>query len=150
MRIVRLTACALVMLAAAACDRAPPRALVESRCLPLDRRQPVSMSIAAPADGTVRIGIEPRGIAIVVRAASSAASEPAASPLDRLGLVTLVEPARAGEAVQLRVESRDWPDIRGEICVDAQLIARSDTKRVRAERAFASAGAATFRSEGVV
>ena len=143
-RIVRLTAIALSMLAAAACDRAPPRALVESKCLTLDRQHPASMSITAPADGIVVIGIEPRGIAILARSASSAASA-ATSPVDRLGLVTLVEPVRTGEVVQLRVESRDWPEIRGEVCVQADLLA--DRARTRAARAFAKAGQATFRRE---
>lgn len=146
MRTVRLTGCALAMLAAAACDRSPPRVLVEGKCLTLDRRHPAVMSIAAPEDGTVSIGIEPHGIAILARAGSSPASA-ATSPVDRLGLVTLVEAVRAGEVVQLRVDSRDWPDIRGEVCIRADLLAGSARTRTRADRAFAQAGAATLRRE---
>jgi CHAT domain-containing protein len=146
MRIVQLTACALLSLAAA-CERTPPRALGEQQCLTVDRRHPVSLSFTAPADGTVSIAIEPRGIAIVARAASAVASAPAASPVDRLGPVRLVETVRAGETVQLRVESRDWPEIRGEVCVQADLLARSDRARTRAERAFAQAGEATLRRQ---
>jgi CHAT domain-containing protein/tetratricopeptide (TPR) repeat protein len=144
MRIVRLAVCVLLSLAAA-CERTPPRALGEERCLTVDRQHPASLTFTAPADGTVSIGIEPRGIAIVARAASSAPSLPATSPVERLGMVRLVETVRAGEVVRLHVESRDWPGIRGEVCVQADLLARADRTRTRAERAFAKGGEATLR-----
>ncbi len=46
----------------------------------------------------------------------------------------------------LRVEARDSPDIEGSVCVSVAQLAPSDTARMRAERAFASAGAADFRT----
>jgi CHAT domain-containing protein len=146
MRIVPLTACALLALAAAACDRAP-RVVAERECVALDRGHPLSLSVSAPDSGTLRIGVEPRGIAIKASVLSSKRPVTAASPVDRLGLVTLVERVRTGDSVRLRVESRDWSGIRGEVCVSAHLLSRWDTARTRAERAFADAGAATQRRE---
>ncbi|MGH8287058.1 MAG: hypothetical protein ACRETT_15015, partial [Steroidobacteraceae bacterium] len=102
------------------------------------------MPIRTPAAGTLRVAIEPHGIAVVASiAAASGLPARATSPVDRLGLITLLAPVRPDETVELRIESRDWHEIRADACVTADLLPRAAAERTRAERAFASGGLAT-------
>ncbi len=94
----------------------------------------------------LRIRIQERGVAIVATLGADAASA-AESPVDRLGSIHLVTPTTRGQSHLVTVTAEDSPDITGEYCVHADLIADSDGERLAAERAFASAGRATHNHE---
>ena len=70
-----------------------------------------------------------------------------ASPIDRLGTVVLAANVRRAGHAEVEVHVEDSPDIRGEICVSADLIPSSDTLRIQAELAFAAAGRATWATD---
>lgn len=148
MRIARITSLSVLALATVGCDVPPPRSVVARHCVAIDGSQPLSLPIVAPANGSMRIGVEPHGIAVVASIpATSGIVVHATSPVERLGLITLVAPVRVGDTLALRIESRDWREIRAKVCVDAELLHRSDVARTRAERAFAAAGEATHRRD---
>ncbi|MGH8308653.1 MAG: hypothetical protein ACRETX_02530, partial [Steroidobacteraceae bacterium] len=143
MRIARITILGLLAIAAGGCHTPPPRSIL-TQCVTVDGTQPATVPIPAPAAGTMRIAVEPRGIAVVASIqTASGVPAPATSPVDRLGLIALVVPVRAGDTIALRIESRDSREIRADVCVGAELLHRSDVARTRAERAFAAAGHAT-------
>jgi CHAT domain-containing protein/tetratricopeptide (TPR) repeat protein len=108
----------------------------------------MTLAIVTPAPGTLRVAAQPRGISITVSVVKAGGVPAlAASPVDRLGLVTVATEASAGDAIRVRVASRDSQAIHGEVCIDAEMPARADVKRVRAERAFGAAGQATARRD---
>jgi CHAT domain-containing protein len=109
--------------------------LAES-CSPFGGAQPTQLQVVPPVSGALRVAITQRGISVV----ASSGAVTARSPVDRYGLVTLVVDARRNQPVPVTVATRDSPDVTGEICVAADLLPAGDTKRLRAERAFAAAG----------
>ena len=64
----------------------------------------------------------------------------ARSQVDRLGVITFVEQATAGENITVNVESRDSPDITGRVCISIAALPATNSAQLRAEIAFASAG----------
>ena len=143
MRIARITSLSVLALATVGCDGPPPRSILAAQCMTVGGK-PVTVPIRTPAAGTLRIAIEPHGIAVVASiTTASGLPARATSPVDRLGLITLLAPVRPGETLELRIESRDWREIRADACVTADLLPRAAAERTRAERAFASGGLAT-------
>jgi CHAT domain-containing protein len=129
---------------AAAASR--PQPVAARQCLPIDSSHPVASTFAAPADGLLRVELEERGISTVSLVNDVAASA-AAAPIDRLGTVVLAAKVHRGERTKVAVRVDDSPDVRGEICVSAELIAPDDILRTQAELDFAAGGRATRATE---
>ena len=118
------------------------QSVLARNCLPIDASHGVKLRLTSPADGTLRIEIEERGISTVSLLNDVAASA-SASPVDRLGTVVLTANARRSERVDVEVRAEDSMDIRGDVCVAADFIPPADTLRRQAETEFAAAGRAT-------
>lgn len=111
-------------------------------CRSLDSSRELALQIIPPADGLLRIEIEERGISTVSSLSDRRATE-SASPIDRLGTITLAADARKGAATEVRVHAEDSPDVRGDVCISADVIERSDSPARQAVLALAAAGQAT-------
>jgi CHAT domain-containing protein/tetratricopeptide (TPR) repeat protein len=98
-----------------------------------------NLSILSPDAGTLRLRIEERGVSVVATLDADPASA-AESPVERLGTIQLVAYTQHGQHHSVTVEAQDSPDISGEFCIRADLIAGSG---VSADTAFAAAGRAT-------
>jgi CHAT domain-containing protein/tetratricopeptide (TPR) repeat protein len=105
-----------------------------------------NVSILSPNEGTLRLRVEERGISAVVTLDGDLGTA-AESPVERLGTVDLVTYTQRGQHHSVTVQAQDSPDITGEFCVRADLIAISDHNRVSAETAFATAARATHRHD---
>lgn len=101
-----------------------------------------TVSVQAPDDGTLRFQIQERGISVVASLDGDSGSA-AESPVERLGTIELVAPAKRGDSHLISVKANDSPDITAEVCVRSDLIAVSDVARTSAATAFANAGRAT-------
>jgi CHAT domain-containing protein len=138
------------------------QSVLARRCLPTDASHDVSLSLTSPADGLLRVEIEERGISTVsffsdgapdtatsgmAGAAASGTTgvgvNASTSPIERLGAVVLTRNIRRSEHAEVEVRVEDSRDIRGEVCISADLIPLSNSVRVRAELDFAAAGRAT-------
>jgi CHAT domain-containing protein/tetratricopeptide (TPR) repeat protein len=115
-------------------------------CRTIDTSHELALQLAAPADGVLRVEVAERGIS-TVSLLNDAEQSASASPIDRLGTVVLTANIRHGERAEVKVRVADSPDIRGVVCVAADLIAPSETTRIRAEADFAAAGRATRASD---
>lgn len=100
----------------------------------------------SPDDGILRFRIEERGVSVVATLDADPGSA-AESPVERLGTIRLVTPTHRGQRHSITVRAQDSPDISGEFCVSADLIASSDRAHLSAERAFATAGQGTHRHD---
>ena len=101
-----------------------------------------SVRVQAPDDGTLRFRIQEHGISVVATLDGDTATA-GESPVERLGTIELVAPAKRGDSHLISVKANDSPDITAEVCVRADLIAVSDVARTSAATAFANAGRAT-------
>lgn len=140
---LRASACLLscVMAALVGCG-APeaPRVVLAESCRTLGGSQPVTLSIASPASGLLRVGIEQRGISVLATLQGEHASS-AISPIARFGVISFARPLNEARTLTLHVESRDSPEVTGDVCLSAELVP-ADERRQRAELAFDAAGAA--------
>jgi len=107
------------------------------QCLPVSGSAPARLSATVPADGLLRVLARPDGISIF----AVLGNDRARSPIDRYGAISFVRPVRSGETVTVTAESRDSPEIVGEACVSMDLLPADDSASIRAEQAFAAAGA---------
>jgi CHAT domain-containing protein/tetratricopeptide (TPR) repeat protein len=112
------------------------------QCLAIDSAHPVVLHFTAPAHGLLRIEVEERGIS-TVSVLNDVAATASASPIDRLGTVVLAAKVRRAEPAKVDVHVDDSPDVRGEVCVSAELIAPAASARAQAEIDFAAGGRAT-------
>jgi CHAT domain-containing protein len=113
-----------------------PLRVAGPQCLPLTGAMPAQLNGIAPADGLTLIVAEPRGISIT----ASLDGRRTRSPVDRYGVVTFVRHSRSGEQLTLSVETRDSPQIFGEVCVSMAQLPAADAASIRAEQYFAAAG----------
>jgi CHAT domain-containing protein/tetratricopeptide (TPR) repeat protein len=111
------------------------------RCLPISGTQEAALNIAAPADGTLRIHIEERGISTVATLDDDSTTA-SASPVDRFGTIVLTAVTGRSQIRRVRVRVDDSQDIPGQVCVSADLIPASERVLGEAEREFAIAGRA--------
>ena len=111
-------------------------------CRGIDSSHPVVLQLTSPANGLLRVEVEERGISTVSILNDIAASA-AASPIDRLGTVVLAAQVRRAERAKVDVHVDDSPDVGGEVCIAAELIAPADSARAQAEIDFAAGGRAT-------
>ena len=125
-------------------------------CSTLDSSHPLNLPLVAPADGMLRVMVEERGISTVsflhdpVKTGDPLPAEPAnaaASPIDRLGTVVLTRDVHRSEHVAVEVRVDDSHDIRGRVCVSANLISPADSKRIKAERDLDAAGRASHATD---
>jgi CHAT domain-containing protein len=99
-------------------------------------------AVTSPADGTLRVSIEERGISVIATLDGDPRSA-AESPVERLGSIQLASDTQRGQRHTVRIRAEDSPDITAEYCARADLIASGDSVRLSAEKAFAAAGQAT-------
>jgi len=111
-------------------------------CMQVGGSRESTVRVQAPDDGTLRLRIQEHGISVVASldGDSGTAGE---SPVERLGTIELVAPVKRGDNHFVNVKANDSPDITGEFCVRADLIAVSDHARMSAATSFANAGRAT-------
>jgi CHAT domain-containing protein len=140
----------ILVLAAAltACSRHPQPDVVVlvKRCEAISGSQPFETELTAPRTGLLTFAVEQRGISSTVTFRDGDTTTSADSPVERYGLITLARHAGADGRIVARVESRDSPDIVGEVCLSAKLI-DDHARSARAERAYAAAGVATRARE---
>jgi CHAT domain-containing protein len=115
-------------------------------CRAIDSSHATEVQLISPAEGMLRVEVQEHGIATfsflndgTPRAAASAS----ASPVARLGTIVLTANVHRSQRMEVEVHAQDSHDIRGEVCISADLIARADTALQKAELAFAAAGRAT-------
>jgi CHAT domain-containing protein/tetratricopeptide (TPR) repeat protein len=144
------------------------QSVLPRNCLPIEGAHDVALNLTSPADGTLQVEIEERGISTVsflrdgvpgaaasgapragADGVAGAAESGAASPIERFGTVVLTANVHRYGRSNIEVRSEDSQDIRGEICISAELIAPSYSVRAQAETAFAAAGQATQRTDWV-
>jgi CHAT domain-containing protein len=116
------------------------------QCRAIDSSHAVVLELGSPDDGLLRVEVEERGISTVTLLNDEAASA-SASPIDRLGTVVLAAKVRRGERTKVAVEVDDSRDIRGEVCVSAELVAAENILRAQADLDFAAGGRATHATE---
>lgn len=121
------------------------QSVLARECRPIDSSHEIALHLTSPADGLLRVEVEEHGISTVSFLSDAAGTS--ASPIDRLGTVVLATNVRRAGNAKVEVHVEDSPDIRGEICVSADLIPSSDTLRIQAELAFAAAGRATWATD---
>jgi hypothetical protein len=116
------------------------RPVLAEQCLQVggDRHES-NVSILSPDAGTLRIRVEERGISVVATLDADPSSA-AESPVERLGSIQLAANTQRGQHHSITIQAQDSPDITGEVCLQADLVAGS---RVSAETAFAAGGRAT-------
>ena len=104
------------------------RPVLAQTCMQVGGSRESTVRVQAPDDGTLRFQIQERGISVVASldGDSGTAGE---SPVERLGTIELVTPAKRGDSHLIRVKANDSPDITAEVCVHADLIAVSDSHR---------------------
>ncbi|MGH8151080.1 MAG: CHAT domain-containing protein, partial [Steroidobacteraceae bacterium] len=157
-----ITAVAPLLLAA--CSRAPAvRVILAEQCMGIGgARQSMQIALRSPGAGLLSVEVRERGISVVAaldgggapthdgdgtpaHRLSSPAQE-AASPIDRLGTITLVKDVVRGQSAAARVESVDSRNMTGSVCLSARLLP-SGSVRARAERLLAEADQATRRRD---
>ena len=124
------------------------QSVLPRNCQGIDATHEIGLHIVAPAAGMLRVEVEERGIS-TVSSLNDAAASASASPIARLGTVVLTANVRRSEPTKVEIHIDDSRDIRGEICVSADLVAPSDSIRRQAELAFAAAGRATRSNDWV-
>ena len=112
------------------------------QCRGIDSSHPVVLQLTSAADGLLRVEVEEHGIS-TVSIVNDVAATAAASPIDRLGTVVLAAQVRGAERTKVDVHVDDSPDVGGEVCIAAELIAPADSARAQAEIDFAAGGRAT-------
>jgi CHAT domain-containing protein/tetratricopeptide (TPR) repeat protein len=118
------------------------RPVLAETCMQVDGSRESTVRVQAPDDGTLRFRIQERGISVVATLDGDTGTA-GESPVERLGTIELVAPAKRGESHLVSVKANDSPDITAEVCVRSDLIAVSDGARTSAATAFANAGRAT-------
>lgn len=145
-------ACCLALLCAGkaspahSASAAAARSVLAHQCLAIDSSRAVVLQLASPDDGLLRVELEEHGISTVSLLNDDEATASAA-PIDRLGTVVLAAKVRRGERTKVAVRVDDSRDVRGEICVSAELIAPGDLLRTQAELDFAAGGRATQKTD---
>jgi CHAT domain-containing protein len=145
-------ACCLALLCAGkltpahSASRVAVQLVMTYHCLAIDSSQPVVLQLASPDDGLLRVELEERGISTVSLLNDDAASA-SASPIDRLGTVVLAANVHRGERTKVTVRVDDSHDVRGEICISAELIPPGDILRAQAELDFSAGGRDTQKTE---
>jgi CHAT domain-containing protein len=120
----------------------PTRAALAQTCIQVGGSRESTVSVRAPDDGTLRVRIQEHGISLSASLDGDAGSA-GESPVERLGIIELIAHSKRGDAHSIVVKAIDSPDITGEFCVRADLIAPSDRAHTSAATAFANAGRAT-------
>jgi CHAT domain-containing protein len=115
-----------------------PRTILAETCRSISTATPISLNVATPAGGMLRIAIRQRGIALSAELGDRITIASAASPVDRYGDMTLLAESPQAHSYSVRVVSRDSPDITGEACISGELLDPSDRAGRAAERAFAN------------
>lgn len=118
------------------------RPVLAEHCAQIGGAHESKISLTSPDEGVLRLRVEERGVSAIATLDADPASA-AESPVERLGTIQLVTQTRRGQRHSFTVRPEDSPDITGEYCVRADLIAPTDGERLAAERAFAAAGQAT-------
>lgn len=103
-----------------------------------------TVSVPVPEDGVIGFRIQELGISITATLDADEATT-AETPVERLGSILMVAPAKRGQPHTITLAAVDAPDITGEVCIRADLLVDSDYQR--AEAAYASAGRATHRHD---
>ncbi len=111
------------------------------RCLPISGAREAALNITAPADGTLRVHIEERGISTVATLDDDSTTA-SASPVDRFGTIVLTAVTERSQIRRVRVRVDDSLDVSGQVCVSADLIPGSERVLGEAEQEFAIAGRA--------
>ena len=118
------------------------QSVLSRSCRGIDSSHAIAVHLTSPSDGFLRIEVQERGIS-TVSFLNDAAASASASPIDRLGTVVLTENIRRAGQAEIKIQAEDSAEIRGEVCVSAELIAPTDTRGAGAELAFAAAARAT-------
>src|SRR5688572_31815017 len=111
MRPALLAGCSAI-LCASCTTSAPPETVLTRQCEPLSGATPFEAQLVTAREGLLVVAVEQRGISTMVTMGQTAQS-----PIERYGLITLARKTDADAQVQVRVASRDSPEIAGEICV---------------------------------
>jgi CHAT domain-containing protein len=127
---------------------ASPQSVLARQCLAINSSHPVALSLDSTADGLLRVEVQERGISTVSSLNDDAATA-ADSPVDRLGTVILATNVKRDEHTKVDIRVDDSHDVRGEVCVSAELIAPGDVVRRQAELDFAAGGRATQATQWV-
>jgi CHAT domain-containing protein/tetratricopeptide (TPR) repeat protein len=141
-RLPWLTVPFLVVLLTACGSGSELRPVLAEHCTRVGGHHDSEFAVTSPADGTLRLSVEERGISVMTTLDGDPRSA-AESPVERLGSIQLVSDTRRGQRHTIRIRAEDSPDITAEYCARADLIAFGDSERRSAETAFAAAGQAT-------
>jgi len=136
-------------LAGCADPGAAPQVLM-MRCLDMGAGQGAAVQIRTPSAGLLAVRVRERGISVVGRIDGLAGTD-SESPLEREGMLVLTVPTVSGQKHEIQLRPQDSPDIRGEVCVAAELLPASGgatvVTRISADQAFAAAGRAAHNKD---
>jgi CHAT domain-containing protein len=118
------------------------RPVLAQTCMQVGGSRESTVHVQAPDDGTLRFQVQEHGISVLATLDGDTRTT-GESPVERLGTIELVAPAKRGDSHLISVQANDSPDITAEFCVRADLIADSDGASKSAATAFANAGQAT-------
>lgn len=138
---------ALVLVALlAACSReATVQPVLAETCLPLGGpRQEITLELRVREAGLLHVAIREQGISVLaaIVTAQQLAQE-AASPIVRLGTISLTADVKSRRTVRVHISSIDGRDIAANVCVSAELFANAEDVRARALEALAGGDKAT-------
>ena len=133
-------------------SREAPAPVLARQCKLLSGAAPLRLHVLSPVNGILRLAVEQRGISSVTSLTSTVDGQHARtvsskSPIERFGLATFTLDVLRDQPFAIEIRSRDSPDIAGQVCVSADRLPPDDTRRLRAERAFAAAGQAVQAEE---
>ena len=128
----------------------PVRTVIERRCLPADGSQEIRLTLTSPTKGLLHVGVEQRGISVAARLGDGLAEQEegwASAAVRRVGRISLARTVEPQANVPLQIVPRDSREVRGEVCVTAELVPDGHRARVKAELAEAAAGRAVHERE---
>src|SRR5471032_1491530 len=110
----RWAMCSLLLAVAACAAPSAPQVILTAHCLGVGAAAPITLRIASPGGGTLRIWVWQRGISLAASLIAGGLSTPAVSPVERYSAITLLQDSGQAASYTLRITSRDSADINGE------------------------------------
>jgi CHAT domain-containing protein/tetratricopeptide (TPR) repeat protein len=128
----------------AGCQRSAPTQVLARQCTAISSAPDARLLVpGSPTPGALMFTVEERGISVAASLDTSASQS--ASPVERVGTITLLADAPSSSHV-VRLHVEDSRDIVGTVCVNAEVIRPAEQARIRAEQAFTRAGESVHAS----
>jgi len=144
---------ALIVMISGCAPEATVQPVLAERCLQLGGpQQQITVAIPVGGAGLLHVAIRERGISVVAAMEANGTGGKSASPVDRLGIITLATELSGHDiaprhVVPVLISSVDSRDIAASVCVSAEITRPTDGPLASAERLMAAADQATGRRQ---